>query len=133
VAGVEQFREVKFLLDANVCILLLGGLNRELNARALDCAPGEMAISAIAFAEVVKGSWQGKLPPLHMLDSFVEDVALLPFDEGAARAYARLPFRRASFDRLIAAHAISRGLILITVNERDFADIEGLRMENWTK
>jgi tRNA(fMet)-specific endonuclease VapC len=44
-----------------------------------------------------------------------------------------LPFRRASYDRLIAAHALSLDLTLITNNEGDFADVPGLRVENWTR
>ncbi len=34
-------------------------------------------------------------------------------------------------DLLIAAHAIALGCILVTANEREFARIEGLRVENW--
>ena len=58
---------------------------------------------------------------------------LLPFDEAAVRAYAALPFRRGSFDRLIAAHALALDLTLVTSNVRDFADIPGLLVENWTR
>ena len=38
----------------------------------------------------------------------------------------------ARFDRLIAAHALSLGLTLVTDNERDFADVPELTVENWT-
>ena len=62
----------------------------------------------------------------------IEAVPVLPFDEAAARAYATLPFKRASYDRLIAAHALSHGLILVTHNEKHFADVPGLVVENWT-
>jgi tRNA(fMet)-specific endonuclease VapC len=47
-------------------------------------------------------------------------------------AYAQLPFKRASFDRLIAAHAVSQDLIVVTGNAKDFADVPGLKVENWT-
>ena len=50
----------------------------------------------------------------------------------AAREYARLPFKRARFDRLLAAHALSLGVTIITNNESDFADVPGLTVENWT-
>ena len=36
-------------------------------------------------------------------------------------------------DRLIAAHALALDLTLVTNNERDFADVPGLRIENWTR
>ncbi len=34
-------------------------------------------------------------------------------------------------DRLIAAHAVSTGIILVTNNEADFKDYPGLKVENW--
>jgi tRNA(fMet)-specific endonuclease VapC len=34
-------------------------------------------------------------------------------------------------DRLIAAHAVSTGLVLVTNNEADFKDYPGLVVENW--
>ncbi|MFZ1368469.1 MAG: VapC toxin family PIN domain ribonuclease, partial [Sphingorhabdus sp.] len=42
------------------------------------------------------------------------------------------PFKRGNFDRLIAAHALSLGLTIISQNTRDFADVPGLKVENWT-
>ncbi len=51
----------------------------------------------------------------------------------AADAYARLPFKRRSFDRLIAAHAVAAGLTLITRNVADFADVPELVVEDWTR
>lgn len=123
---------MKYLLDANACILLLAGALPALNARVLECDEGELGVSSIAFAEVALGSRNGKLPPMEMLDRFLEDVELLSFDEAAARVYATLPFRRASFDRLIAAHAIALNLTLVTNHERDFAGIPGLKVENWS-
>ena len=47
--------------------------------------------------------------------------------------YCEIPFKRNRFDRLIAAHALSLGLTLVTNNEADFSDISGLGIENWTK
>lgn len=74
-----------------------------------------------------------KPPPPGVLEAFLEALPLVPFDEAAAREYARLPFRRARFDRVLAAHALSIGAIVITNNEADFADVTGLKVENWTR
>jgi len=60
-------------------------------------------------------------------------IAALPFDRAAAEYYAKIPFRRGRFDRLIAAHALALGLTVVTANEADFADVPGLRVENWTQ
>ena len=67
-----------------------------------------------------------------MLDAFVRAIPIIPFDEAASREYAKLPFKRARFDRLLAAHALSIGAIVVTNNEADFADVPGLVVENWT-
>jgi len=122
---------VRYLLDANACILLLAGHDHVV-ARAEQCEDDDLAISAIVFAEVAVGSWNGKTPPLWLLSNLSHRVPVMPFDEAAARQYAMLPFKRGSYDRLIAAHAIALQLTLITANERDFADIPGLKIENWT-
>ena len=57
---------------------------------------------------------------------------MLDFDFKAAVAYAAIPFKRASYDRLIAAHALSHGLTVVTANVADFADVPGLLVEDWT-
>lgn len=119
-----------FLLDSNICIYLLQGGVAPLNARVLAQGKGSLAISTISYAEIRLGVRDPRAEGA--LQSFLRDVVLLPFDAAAAETYARLPFRRARLDRLIAAHALSLGLTLITNNERDFADIPGLRVENWT-
>jgi tRNA(fMet)-specific endonuclease VapC len=67
------------------------------------------------------------------LKAFLTEVEVLPFDDSAARAYAALPFRRGSFDRLIAAHAIATGRTLVTNNEADFSNVPQLKIENWMK
>jgi len=103
-----------------------------LGERLLDCEPGEVAISAVSFAEVVLGTELGRPPLAEVLEAFVRTIPVLPFDEAAARGYARLPFKRARFDRLLAAHALSIGAAVITNNEADFADVPGLKVENWT-
>ena len=59
-------------------------------------------------------------------------MPLLPFDEDAARSYARTPFRRARFDRLLAGHALALDVPIITANPKDFADVPGLKVEDWT-
>jgi tRNA(fMet)-specific endonuclease VapC len=120
-----------FLLDTNVCIYLLGGEAPAAKARAEQCSPGELATSAITFGEVMVG-----VRTLHAMGearALFELITVLPFDEAAATAYASLPFRRGSFDRLIAAHALARNLVLVTNNPRDFADIFGLKIENWAR
>jgi len=122
----------KYLIDADSAIYTMVESHSSLIARIAECEPGDIGISAISFAEIAVGSHNGKPPPPEALEAFLAEIPLLPFDEAAARAYARLPFKRARFDRLLAAHALSIGATIITNNEEDFADVPGVKIENWT-
>jgi len=122
---------MKYLLDSNVLIAIGLDTDDRIMARAAECDAGEIVTSAIVFAEVLHGSERGKPPPLEVLALMAEEIPVLPFDDAAAKAYAKVPFKRAGYDRLIAAHALSLGLIVVTENEADFADVPGLVVENW--
>lgn len=123
----------RYLIDSDLAIYAMGGgRDTILNQRLASCYPGDVAISAVSFAEVALGTWKGKPPRQDVLDAFVAVIPILPFDDGAAREYARLPFKRARFDRLLEAHALSLGATVVTNNEADFADVPGLHVENWT-
>lgn len=124
---------MKYLLDSNIIIMTVMGVGEALQRRLADCDEGDVVTSSIAYAEVAHGAVRGKPPAFERLQAFVEEVPVLDFDYKAARTYATLPFRRASYDRLIAAHALSHGLIIVTDNEADFADVPGLVVENWTR
>ena len=123
---------MKFLLDSNTIIDLLIGTKLALFARITACEAGDLAVSTISFGEVAHGSARGKPPPISVLETFLRQVTLVDFDRDSALRYAALPFKRGSFDRLIGAHALDLGLTLVTDNVTDFADIPGLRVENWT-
>lgn len=123
----------RFLLDTDCAVYAMRGEHPALRARLAECEPGEVAISAVAYAEIMLGEEQGKASDAEAVEAFLAEVPILPFDEAAARTYATLPFRRARFDRLIAAHALSLGATIVTNNEVDFADVRGLKIENWTQ
>lgn len=123
---------MKYLLDSSTIIKLTMAQSEALRKRASHCSEDDMVTSAVAIAEVLYGSLNEKPPPIEQLESFLSEVPVLDFDLAAARAYSRLPFRRASYDRLIAAHALSLGLTVVTDNEKHFADVPGLTVENWT-
>ena len=131
---------MRFLLDANVCIDYLNGTFPDVARRIHEANPSDLSISVIALAELRYGADKSaKTPQNHRrLDTLIEELRSLDFDESAAAAYGRL---RSSLeaggtpvgpnDMLIAAQAISADLVLVTANEREFSRIEGLRIENW--
>lgn len=123
---------IAFLLDTDCSIYAMLGTHPALRERLAECDPGEVGISAVCFAEIVMGENLGHPPDLEVIEDFVAVVPILPFDEAAARAYAKLSFKRARFDRLLAAHALSIGATVVTNNQADFADVPGLKIENWT-
>ena len=122
---------MKYLLDSNVIIALVMSDDEGVVRRAADCEAGDMVTSAVCYAEVAFGSANEKPPAVEQLQAFVEEVPVLDFDFKAALTYATLPFRRASYDRLIAAHALSCNLIVVTDNVADYADVPRLKVENW--
>jgi tRNA(fMet)-specific endonuclease VapC len=123
---------VRYLLDSNIIIRALRAEDDRLRLRLGACDEGDIVTSVIAYAEVLFGSRAGKPPEPEQLEGFLEEIPILDFDRAAALAHAGLPFRRASYDRLIAAHALSLGLVVVTDNLAHFADVPGLSVENWT-
>lgn len=109
-------------------------------ARDPEAWPQQLWISSITLAELSLGpiaatSDEERTRRQHVLQQAERDLQSLPFDDGAARAFARVaaslrslgrkPTAR-SFDALIAAVAIANGLPLCTANPRDFEGIDGL-------
>ncbi|TPG43060.1 type II toxin-antitoxin system VapC family toxin [Sphingomonas koreensis] len=121
-----------YLLDTNVCIYILEGRISALRTRLERQSPGAIVVSAISFAEVMRGVARDDHDRERRAERLFGFFPVLPFDVSAASAYRDVPFKRGSFDRLIAAHALALGLALVTNNERDFADVPKLKVENWT-
>lgn len=123
--------EPRFLLDANICIYILDTSVSEAVRRLEQCEVGEAVTSSIVYAEVMLGAVHGG--GHDRARRFFGLLPVLPFDQAAADTYARLPFERQSFDRLIAAQAISLGLTVVTSNLKDFAGVPGLKVEDWAR
>jgi tRNA(fMet)-specific endonuclease VapC len=120
----------QFLLDSNIGIYILQGTAPRAVDRLQAIELGSIVTSSICLAEMLIGLRDRER---QMLDALLEQVAVLPFDEIAARQYSRLPFKRRGFDRLIAAHALALDLVVVTANAADFVNIPGLRVEDWTQ
>ena len=122
-----------YLLDTNSCIYLLSRTRPALEKRVAMCEPGSLGLSAVACAELVLGFASANEEKKELLDRFLSAFPIAPFDEKAARAYARVPFRRGKLDRLIAAHALALDVTLVTNNVRDFSDVPDLKLQNWAQ
>jgi tRNA(fMet)-specific endonuclease VapC len=128
---------VAYLIDTNIAIHARDGTEAILDK--LVEHDGAVLMSSLSLAELQRGIYrdprftavrQGRL------DVLLRGLPVLPFDAAAARAYGRIIAqcgwaRGRDYDRMIAAHAISSGSILVTNNVADFRDIPGLSVENW--
>lgn len=129
----------KFMLDTNICIYLMKHQPPQVRARFAECFVGDVVISAITLAELEFGiacSGESQARNQAALDALLEDLLVAPFEARAARAYG--PLRAANrernkdaLDKLIASHALSLGVTLVTNNEADFRGCSGLVVENW--
>lgn len=129
----------KYMLDTNICIYLMKHQPLEVRERFSKCFVGDIVISAITLAELEYGvtcSGESQLANRTLLNSFIDDVPVVPFDAGAASAYGPACFanrerKKDALDKLIASHALALGVVLVTNNEADFICYPGLRIENW--
>jgi tRNA(fMet)-specific endonuclease VapC len=126
-----------FLIDTNIAIHARDGTDSVLDKLAEH--DGAVLLSALSLAELQRGLYRN---PAYTalrqvrLEVLTEHIPVLPFDAAAARTYGQIIaqcgwVKGRDYDRMIAAHAISTGSILVTDNEPDFQDIPGLTIENW--
>lgn len=128
----------RYMLDTNMCIYLMKNQPEEVARRFAQCYVGDVVMSAITFAELEYGVAISADPERERanLASLVEDIQVVPFDAAASVAYG--PIRMATrdskkdhLDKLIAAHAASLNITIVTNNEKDFAKYPGVVIENW--
>lgn len=122
-----------FLLDSNICIYILWGRFAPLRARVESLGLHQAVTSVIVYAEVMRGIEPNNIGDVAGARALFALFPPQPFDQNAADIYRTIPFKRGSFDRLIAAHALALGVTLVTDNLADFADVPGLKAEDWTE
>jgi tRNA(fMet)-specific endonuclease VapC len=141
---------VKYLFDTDHVSILQRRSGREyanLVARAAMCPPSDRGFSIVSFHEQVLGAHsfisrsrtasdtiRGYEYLFEILLAF-SSAPVVPFDAAAASVYDDLRRQRVripTMDLRIAAIALSRGLILLTRNRRDFGKVPGLVTEDWT-
>jgi len=132
---------MKLLLDTDTCIQALKRDARVLD-RLLARSRSDVAVSVVTEAELRTGAAKSSSPTrtAHLLANFLRPLSVVEFTSADAKAYAQLRARleRAGtpigpLDTLIAAQAVSRKLVLVTHNEREFGRVAGLRLENWAR
>jgi tRNA(fMet)-specific endonuclease VapC len=135
---------MRYMLDTNICIHLMQRQPEAVMKKFAELQVGDVVISSITYAELCYGvecRTEAREALTGLLDRLTADIPVLPLDREAAEHYGEInetmrraavrDRRRDALDRLIAAHARSRELVLVTNNEADFRDYPGLAIENW--
>ena len=131
-----------YLLDTCIIIAALRGEPRALLNRLAGIAPSRLHLSSMVLAELYAGSEKSRDPAAHKADiaDLTQGMTPLPFDADCASAYGRIRAhleRKGSaigpMDLLIAAQAVTAGLVLVTDNVREFKRVPGLHCENWLR
>lgn len=129
---------MRFLLDTDSVSYALRGEGRVAD-HIRQHRPSELCISAISLAELRVGADRRRSRRLHQLiDAFVGDVTVAPFDREAADRFgkvaAALRSRGSSIgvlDAMIAAHALQLGFTLVTHNLKHFRRVAELKVADW--
>ena len=128
----------RYMLDTNMCIYLIKHQPQSVAKRFHQCLVGDVVISAITYAELEYGVAASANPALERenLAALIEDIKVAAFDGRAGVEYGSIRMatcesKKDQLDKLIAAHAVSLGVTLVTNNVRDFARYPGVMIENW--
>ena len=131
---------MKLMLDTNICIYIIKQKPVAVLKRFLEYQVGDIGISSITLSElrygVAKSTRQEK--NAKALDEFITPLEVVSFAEEAAHVYGeiRAALENAgtpigAMDMLIAAHAVSLGIPLVTNNTREFVRITSLNIIDW--
>ncbi len=129
----------RFMLDTNICIYVINKKPSIVLERFRQEAPGSIALSSISAAELAFGvTKSGSDKNKEALALFLAPLTLLPFDESVIWHYGviRTQLEKQGtpigpMDTMIAAHALSKRLTLVSNNVAEFERVPDLHLENW--
>jgi tRNA(fMet)-specific endonuclease VapC len=131
---------MKLMLDTNICIYVIKQRPERVIERFRSLAIGDVGISIITLAELQYGAGKSSQPKRNhdALQQFVSPLRVADFDRRASAAYGEIRPKLehkghpiGAMDLLIAAHALSLGVPLVTSNVKEFKHVPGLVVENW--
>ena len=131
---------MKWMLDTNICIAIIRRQPEVAIKRLRGKSVGQVGVSAVTVAELQYGAAKSTRPELarSALSEFLLALEVAPFDEAACARYGMVRAKLEAagkpigpLDTLIAAHALSLGVVLVTNNLREFRRVPGLTVEDW--
>lgn len=131
---------MKYLLDTSICIYIIKEKPESVIKIFSKIKLGDVEISATTITEMYFGLAKSSKPNENTiaLQEFLQPLVTLDFNSDDAVVYGRIRAELeangqmiGAMDLLIAAIALSRELILVTNNEKEFSRIKDLKLENW--
>lgn len=132
---------LKYMLDTFISIYTIKNRPSEVR-EAFKAHDGQLCISAVTLMELMYGAEASSAVERNLrdLEGFAARLEVLPFDEQAAvhTGQVRAELKRLGrpigpYDEMIAGHARSRGLVVVTNNTRHFEHIPGIRVVDWVR
>ncbi len=132
---------LKYMLDTNIAIYTIKNKPSEVR-EAFKAHDGQMCISSITLMELIYGAEASAAVERNLRDieGFAARLEVLPYDNEAATHTGQLRAELKKigrpigpYDEMIAGHARSRGLVVVTHNTKQFENVPGIRLENWVK
>lgn len=133
---------MRYLFDTNICIYLIKQKPPKVLARFKTLSLSDIGISSITVAELEYGVCKSQQQEKNRsaLMQFLIPLEIVEFDQAAATTYGSIRSDLearglviGSMDMLIAAHALSLGVTLVSNNVREFSRIANLSLENWVE
>lgn len=132
---------LRYLLDTHIVIYTIKNRPNDMR-ETFQRHSGQMAISTVTLGELIYGAETSSAPERNLasIEGLAARLDVLSFDDLACAHWGQLRAELAKagtpiglYDQMIAGHARSQGLILVTNNEREFNRVPGLRVENWVR
>ncbi|WP_183378691.1 MULTISPECIES: tRNA(fMet)-specific endonuclease VapC [unclassified Herbaspirillum] len=129
----------KYMLDTNICIFTCKNKPQEVRNH-FERHQGQMCISTVTLMELIYGAEKSAFPErnLAIIEGFAARLDVLSYDFKASEHTGQLRAELSkqgktigAYDAMIAGHARSQGLIVVTNNRREFERVPGLRVEDW--
>ena len=133
---------MRYMLDTNICIYAIKHKPERVFQKLQEVDPEDVCVSSVTYAELVHGVEKSAAVEKNRLalSMLLANIEIKNFDTYAADCYGKI---RADLekkgtpigplDMMIAGHAKSLDLTIVTNNVKEFARVDNLKIENWTE
>jgi len=129
-----------YMLDTDTCSYIIRERPIGVLQRFRKLTTEQVCISVVSYAELLYGVKRSSSKRVNrpIVDDFVRHLDIIKWDNEAAECYGEIRTSLeaggtpiGAMDMMIAAHAKSMKATLVTNNQKHFAQVKGLKVENW--